>query len=114
MCFTPGEHDTFSDEAIAEESKRLPWGRMGLPEDIGRAAAFLVSDDLPIKQRPRGQYAAYSVLNDGSSWETLHSPTRKVWLVPSVMSLRLVWESMYITPDYFIPRDGNAVNDFGN
>lgn len=42
---TPGEHVTFSDETIAQEGQRLPWGRMGLPEDIGNAAAFLVSDD---------------------------------------------------------------------
>jgi glucose 1-dehydrogenase len=41
---TPGEHDTFSDEAIAEEGRRLPWGRMGTPDDIGKAATFLVSD----------------------------------------------------------------------
>jgi glucose 1-dehydrogenase len=42
---TPGEHATFSDETIAAESRKLPWGRLGLPEDIGRAAAFLASDD---------------------------------------------------------------------
>ena len=41
---TPGEHATFSDEAIAEEGKRLPWGRMGTADDIGKAATFLVSD----------------------------------------------------------------------
>jgi len=41
---TPGEHAAFGDEAIAEEGKRLPWGRLGLPQDIGKAAAFLVSD----------------------------------------------------------------------
>ncbi len=42
---TPGEHITYSEETIAEESKNLPWGRLGLPEDIGRAAVFLSSDD---------------------------------------------------------------------
>ncbi|MBW3540738.1 MAG: SDR family oxidoreductase [Planctomycetes bacterium] len=41
---TPGEHATFGDEAIQAEGGRLPWGRLGLPEDIGRAAAFLASD----------------------------------------------------------------------
>lgn len=42
---TPGEHVTFSEEAIEEEGRKLPWGRLGLPEDIGRAAAFLASSD---------------------------------------------------------------------
>lgn len=42
---TPGEHVTFSDETIAAEAHKLPWGRLGLPEDIGRAVVFLVSDD---------------------------------------------------------------------
>lgn len=42
---TPGEHATFSDETIAAEGRRLPWGRLGLPEDIGKAAAFLSSSD---------------------------------------------------------------------
>lgn len=42
---TPGEHATFSDETMANEGQRLPWGRMGLPEDIGHVAAFLVSDE---------------------------------------------------------------------
>lgn len=42
---TPGEHETFGDEAIAAAGPRLPWGRLGTPDDIGKAAAFLVSDD---------------------------------------------------------------------
>ncbi len=42
---TPGEHVAFSDETIAIEGTRLPWGRLGVPEDIGRAAVFLASDD---------------------------------------------------------------------
>ncbi len=41
---TPGEHVSFSDETIANEGKQLPWGRLGLPEEIGNVAAFLVSD----------------------------------------------------------------------
>ena len=41
---TPGERITFSDETIAAEGQQLPWGRLGLPEEIGHAAAFLVSD----------------------------------------------------------------------
>ncbi|WP_164103889.1 SDR family NAD(P)-dependent oxidoreductase [Candidatus Laterigemmans baculatus] len=42
---TPGEHEAFSEEAIAEEGRKLPWGRLGTPADIGRAAVFLASSD---------------------------------------------------------------------
>ena len=42
---TPGERVTFSAETIEKEGKQLPWGRMGTPDDIGHAAAFLVSDE---------------------------------------------------------------------
>ncbi len=42
---TPGEHATFGSETISQAGPSLPWGRLGLPEDIGRAAAFLCSDD---------------------------------------------------------------------
>ncbi|MBM81403.1 MAG: glucose dehydrogenase [Planctomycetaceae bacterium] len=41
---TPGEHESFSEETIQEEGSRLPWGRMGTPQDIGQAATFLCSD----------------------------------------------------------------------
>jgi glucose 1-dehydrogenase len=42
---TPGEHATFGTDAIAAAAPTLPWGRLGTPEDIGRAAAFLCSAD---------------------------------------------------------------------
>jgi glucose 1-dehydrogenase len=42
---TPGEHESFGSEAIAQAGPTLPWGRLGTPEDIGKAAAFLASDD---------------------------------------------------------------------
>ncbi|HEY2416248.1 MAG TPA: SDR family oxidoreductase [Pirellulaceae bacterium] len=42
---TPGEHETFGSEQIAEAASTLPWGRLGTAEDIGRAAVFLASDD---------------------------------------------------------------------
>ena len=29
---TPGEHVSFSDETMAAEGKKLPWGRLGLPD----------------------------------------------------------------------------------
>lgn len=41
---TPGEHEIFTEEAIQEAAARLPWGRMGRPEDVGKAAVFLSSD----------------------------------------------------------------------
>ncbi|QDU26339.1 Glucose 1-dehydrogenase [Anatilimnocola aggregata] len=42
---TPGEHATFGSDKIAEAAPSLPWGRLGQPEEIGKAAAFLCSDD---------------------------------------------------------------------
>lgn len=41
---TPGEHATFGSEAIAQAAPTLPWGRLGTPDDIGNAAAFLCSE----------------------------------------------------------------------
>ncbi|MDF1858644.1 MAG: SDR family NAD(P)-dependent oxidoreductase [Verrucomicrobiales bacterium] len=41
---TPNERVTFSDEVLEAAGKELPWGRLGLPGDIGRTAAFLCSD----------------------------------------------------------------------
>lgn len=42
---TPGEHATFGREAIEAAAAALPWGRMGRPEDIGKAAVYLASED---------------------------------------------------------------------
>jgi len=42
---TPGEHKSFGAERIAAEGPKLPWGRIGTPDDIGNAAAFLASDE---------------------------------------------------------------------
>ena len=42
---TPGEHETFGAEALAEQGRALPWKRLGTPADIGSAAAFLSSSD---------------------------------------------------------------------
>ncbi|MDF1756368.1 MAG: SDR family oxidoreductase [Verrucomicrobiales bacterium] len=42
---TPGERISYDDETLMAEGRKLPWGRMGQPEDIGKAAAFLASDD---------------------------------------------------------------------
>lgn len=42
---TPGERKFYSEEELAEAGKSIPWGRIGQPDDIGKAVAFLVSDD---------------------------------------------------------------------
>jgi glucose 1-dehydrogenase len=42
---TPGEHEAFGSEAIARAGPTLPWGRLGTPEDIGKSAVFLASND---------------------------------------------------------------------
>ena len=42
---TPGERHHYNDETMAAEGRKLPWGRLGLPADIGKAAAYLASTD---------------------------------------------------------------------
>jgi glucose 1-dehydrogenase len=42
---TPGERRYASEGELQRSSRLIPWGRMGTPEDIGRVAAFLASDD---------------------------------------------------------------------
>lgn len=42
---TPGEHETFGDDVMSKAGATLPWGRLGKPEDIGKTAVFLASDD---------------------------------------------------------------------
>jgi glucose 1-dehydrogenase len=42
---TPGEHEAFGDEVIERAGVTLPWGRLGTPTDIGKAAVFLASED---------------------------------------------------------------------
>ena len=41
---TPGERIYYSEEEIQEAGKAIPWGRIGTPEDIAEAVAFLASD----------------------------------------------------------------------
>ena len=38
---TPGERKFFSEETLARESAKLPWGRLGKPSEIGRGVVFL-------------------------------------------------------------------------
>jgi len=42
---TPGERKFATEEQITQAARNLPWGRLGTPRDIGRAVAFLASDD---------------------------------------------------------------------
>lgn len=42
---TPGERKFFTEEQIEAGAKKLPWGRMGQPDEVGKAVAFLMSDD---------------------------------------------------------------------
>jgi len=42
---TPGEHEAFGDQFINETGPKLPWGRLGTPNDIGKTAVFLSSSD---------------------------------------------------------------------
>lgn len=41
---TPGERQYATDEEIETEGAKLPWGRLGTPEEIAKAATFLCSD----------------------------------------------------------------------
>jgi glucose 1-dehydrogenase len=62
---TPNERATFSDEVIDSAGRELPWGRMGTPADIGRAATFLVS--------PAADYITGAILpvDGGFRWKDM-------------------------------------------
>jgi glucose 1-dehydrogenase len=42
---TPGERKFFSDEQLKVGGQKLPWGRLGTPEEIARGIAFVLSSD---------------------------------------------------------------------
>lgn len=42
---TPGERKFFSEEQMQTGGQALPWGRLGRPDEIGKAVAFMLSGD---------------------------------------------------------------------
>jgi glucose 1-dehydrogenase len=58
---TPFEHETFGTAALEKARPTLPWGRLGTPEDIGKAAVFFASDDADY-------ITGTSLLVDGGFW----------------------------------------------
>ncbi len=58
---TPGEHESFGSDALVEAGPQMPWGRLGLPADIGKAAVFLCSGDADY-------ITGTSLLVDGGQW----------------------------------------------
>jgi glucose 1-dehydrogenase len=42
---TPGERKYFTEEVMARTGARLPWGRLGRPEEVARGVLFLVDPD---------------------------------------------------------------------
>ena len=43
---TPGSTGSLSEKQLAQVARELiPWGRIGQAEDVGRAVAFLLSDE---------------------------------------------------------------------
>jgi glucose 1-dehydrogenase len=42
---TPGERKFFSDEQLQQGGQKLPWGRLGTPEEIAKAILYTLSDD---------------------------------------------------------------------
>lgn len=42
---TPNTRMYVGDGAVDEGGSKIPWGRLGRPEDIGKAVAYLASDD---------------------------------------------------------------------
>ncbi len=42
---TPGERKFFSEDQIQQGGQKLPWGRMGRPDEIAKGVSFLLSDD---------------------------------------------------------------------
>lgn len=67
---TPGERKFFSEETLEREGGKLPWGRLGQPEEIGRGVVFLCD--------PASEYVTGSTLTiDGG----IQLPWREMYRV---------------------------------
>jgi glucose 1-dehydrogenase len=42
---TPGERKFFTEDQMAAGGSKLPWGRLGRPEEVAKGVAFILSDD---------------------------------------------------------------------
>ena len=42
---TPGERKFFTEEQLAEGAKKLPWNRLGRPDEVAKAICYVLSDD---------------------------------------------------------------------
>jgi glucose 1-dehydrogenase len=42
---TPSTRDFLPGELMAAANRHIPWGRVGKPEEVGKAVAYLASDD---------------------------------------------------------------------
>lgn len=58
---TPGEQEVFGRSVLDAAGPGLPWGRLGIPADIGKAAVFLASDDADY-------ITGTALLVDGGAW----------------------------------------------
>lgn len=71
---TPGERKFFTEETLAREGSKLPWGRLGKPEEIGRGVVFLCD--------PASEYITGSTLTiDGGiqlPWREMYRLNEKV------------------------------------
>lgn len=64
---TPGERSFYSEEELERAGTSIPWGRIGRIEDIGKAAAYLASDE--------AEYVTGTTLRvDGGFMIGLHLP----------------------------------------
>ncbi len=71
---TPGERKFFNEETLREQGSKLPWGRLGRPDEIGRGVAFLCD--------PASEYITGSTLTiDGGiqlPWREMYRTQEKV------------------------------------